>query len=129
MNPELDIDNIKKHLFIERINFELKDLNKKSDRYKYLIDILNQLNSQTNDTLDETLDKVNSDEYKKKWFRLSKFHKLIKLKEYIIEKNLQSIEKELIKAIEDKQLYTAKEVTYDNVNLKIVKLKFNGIDY
>jgi hypothetical protein len=125
MNPEEEIDHIKKQLFIERIQNELIELKEDTERYKYLNDILTQINSKNITTIIETIDQVNSNEYKKKWFRLSEYHKISKIKEYVIEKNLQSIENDLIKAIKEKKLNTIKEVTYDNVNLKITKIKFN----
>lgn len=130
MDPKLDIDYIKKSLFINRITSELQTIEPSTERYIYLDNILKQLISSNTVDINTVIDQVGMDEYKKTWNRLSEHHKITKIKEYIIEKGLsEKIEAILIEAVNDKKLKSVKDVIYDNVNYKIIKIKFNDIVY
>ena len=122
----IELEKIKKKFFLERIQEELNSIETGSDRHIYLTDILQQIPLDECD-LTKTLDLMYQNSYKKPWSRLPMHHKILKLREYLDEKNIVGQERsqlnEIIKTkLADNTLNTCKFVSYDITTCKITKL-------
>jgi len=123
-NDDFNIFYIKHKLYEERIQNELKTLNKDSDRYKKLNNmILNISNINTNE-INEISEKAFKIQCKKPWRRLPETYKITKIEEYCKEKNINDENKfKLINAVKNKKLKIA-DVNYDVENIKIIDINF-----
>lgn len=122
----VEIETVKKQLFIERIQCELEDLNEDEPRYEILSTILKNIPNDDN-VLEKTLEVVYHNTFKKAWSKLPPYHKFQKVKEYLDSKKLplaerKKIEEKIISKINDKTLNTCKYVTYDTDTCKITKI-------
>ena len=121
-NEEFNIFQIRHNLYHERIQNELDTLNKDSERYKYLNNMISSA-SNIND-INSALDKGTRMNYKKPWRRLSEENKIIKIEEYCKEKELDDEKKnKLINAVKNKKLKIV-DVNYDVENIKIININF-----
>lgn len=121
-----EIDRCRRDILIERINEELKNTQVDSERYKFLNSIINKFNNNTN-PLEETIKKVEENAYNKMWSKLTPFHKMQKIREYLKDnyddpKEIAKLEKEYLKKIEAKKLNTSKQVKYDKDTCKIIQI-------
>lgn len=124
-----EIDGARKILYLKRINEELADLDKTSERYKMLTEIVTSYSTPKTSILNETLEKININAFQKNWNQLHNFHKLVKIKEYIKEKYntidqtiQKKIENLLAAAVEDGTLNSVKLVTYDKLKCIITDI-------
>ena len=119
---EFNIHYIIHKLYTERIQNELETLDKNSDRYNYLN---NLLSTNTNNTgLMETLKSVSIKQCKKPWRRLPENYKITKIEEYCKEKNINDENKnKLLTALKNKKLKIV-NVDYDVENTKIININF-----
>lgn len=128
-NIHYEIDAAKKNLYIKRINNEMNDIDKNSERYKELSNIVTILTTPKVDSLNETITLININCVQKKWNYLHNFHKIIKIKEYIKNKYQnydesfqKRIEEILVTAVEEGNLNSVKLVTYDKDKSIIVDI-------
>jgi hypothetical protein len=121
MNSE--IDNSKKNLFVERLQHEMNDVEKTTERYEYLKEINDKIFTE-NKKLDDILVEANNSVYLKKWNRLPIFHKIHKIQEYIDEKydGDKKLKEKLVQMIKDDKLNSCKSIKYDSVTQKITKI-------
>lgn len=122
----VEIEKIKKQLFIERIQNEMEDLSEDTTRYTFLSSILKNIPNDDN-ILEKTLESVYHNTFKKTWSKLPSYHKFQKVKEYLDSKKLSQLERKkledkIILKINDKTLNTCKYVTYDTNTCKITKI-------
>lgn len=121
-----DVEKTRLEMFVDRINREIKDIDKDSERYKYLMNVLEGLPRDNSENLTTVLEKVSSSVYGKEWRKLPEFHKIQKIKQYLSEKygdeDYTEIEKKIIKLVSEKKLGTAKCVEYDTKTMSIKKI-------
>lgn len=124
-DKDFDISFIKTQLFIDRINTELSDSSDvdkdRADYLKHIVDSLNNNSSSINDIFD----KVSQSEFNRKWCKLSPASKLIKLNEFINDKNLSYDDKKLLLDALDHKKLMSKCVNYDNEHMKIISITLN----
>ncbi len=121
----IEIERIKKKLFIERLHNELSAITENSDRYKYLNRILTDL-TKTND-LNTFLSKASDDVFAKKWNKLPNYHKIQKINEYVDsicdnEYEGKWLKDKLSALVNAGKLNTCKLVVYDDVRRCITKI-------
>lgn len=123
-SEDFNILQIIHNLYHERIQNELEILDKDSDRYKYLSNmILTTSNININD-MNNVFEKALKIQCKKPWRRLPEENKITKIEEYCKEKGLDEDKKnKLINAVKNKKLKVA-DVDYDIENIKINNIKF-----
>jgi len=80
--------------------------------------------SDDEENLDNILTKSGDSMFLKKWNRMSDYHKLQKIKEFVQEKHNsdKNIEEKLIKYLNDGLLKSCKQVQYDNIKQHITKI-------
>lgn len=131
----MDLDNIRNDLLCKRYTNEIEYLETNQDnnndnitRIKILKDLLSsQTKNNKKSTLDELREDLNKTIYNKPWHRLNNFAKLVKIKEYITEFNIDNTLKEKIikdfeNLVESNKLKT-KYVDYDQTLEKIILIK------
>jgi len=84
-------------------------------------------NVKENNALSQYLDKVNHMAYKKQWSRLTKYHKSIKLREFVDgrlkhKKEQDKLYNSLLSSLHDGKINTNSKVTYDIDTEKIVEI-------
>lgn len=122
----IEIENIKKKFFIERLRRELDTLDCKCDRGVYIGKIYNDLTKTRDDMGSIFADAIN-DVYAKKWNRLPNYHKIQKIREYLNvkypdEKQRNEIDNKLTEMINNGTLNSCKFVDYDSTTHKINKI-------
>lgn len=123
----IELERIKKHLFVQRLQNEMSDIEKDSARYKLLAGIYDTLMLKEN-TLETALAAANDLAYTHKWARLSPYHREQKIKEYIKEKNILEREEEIMQLFKDGKLNPSKTVIYDEKQCKITKIILSKSD-
>lgn len=139
-----DLDELRIKLFMERFTEEHSyltsldidhDLDSK-ERISNLEKIIKMIDDGINSkklnekkSLNDELDEMNRQTYKRPWNRLPSYHKEIKVIEYIKELvDDDEIQKELIEKLIDlinkNKINTKKYVDYNSSECKIIKLKF-----
>jgi hypothetical protein len=122
------LEYILNNLYIQNLILELK---KNKQEYSYLENNITSENETINTTtiITETDNNKSEDDYvyKKQWNKLNNIHKIIKLKEYVNNLDINNNEKpllknELIKLIKDKTLTKKYSVNYDDINCRIVSI-------
>lgn len=116
------------------LNLYYNNLNIYAKKYKIninipIIDTLNSIEIQEK-TITECDTEIVSEEYvyKKPWNKLNIIHKVIKMKEFANNLNINDIElknhlkNQLIEMIKNKQLTKKSEVEYDHINCKILSI-------
>lgn len=125
----IEVEKFKKKFFIERLNNEINNIEPTSDRYNELKKILDQLTHTdvSLNSLNSLLDSASNDMYKKKWNKLSNYHRTQKIKEYLNDEYEQSnelteLEKKLLGYVTNGKLSSCKNVIYNADICKIEKI-------
>jgi hypothetical protein len=124
----IELERAKKKFFIQRLQYELDDLDPEDQRYEIIKKIYDELTAKTQD-LDSLFDAANNNVYSKKWNRLPQYHKIQKIKEYLNSKyeNIEErikIETILNNKLKDGKLNSCKIVDYDTETFVIKKITF-----
>lgn len=141
---EFTFDNIKENLYIKYLNNLCNGCIKHSINYSYLQNIINELkkneseniltnfeNNSETERMSEKIDYL----YTKPWSKLNQIHKIIKIKEFVNNLDINKLEKEnlkddLIKIIKEKN--KKNKIIYDEIKGKILSistLTFNNEKY
>lgn len=126
----IEIERIKKKLFIDRVKNELDSLgdgHTDIERYTYIRKVYAELTRTDECNLETFVDNMTSNVYTKKWNRIPIYHQIQKIREYVSEKydsndKRNEIETKLVKMANDGMLKSCKNVTYDNITFKIKKI-------
>jgi cell division protein FtsX len=99
----------------------------KNERYIYLKKIHDDLEKNNVDSSIEKFKEINDAAYMKKWNKLSTFHKIHKIREYLDikipdEKKRNEVMKTIEDAINEGKLCSCKDVTYDQSERVIKKI-------
>ena len=121
-----ELERCKKKFFCERIQRELNEINESVSRYQYLNGIL-VLMTKTDNNLDDAIVHAKTIVCKKRWHLIPNYYKKQKVTEYLHEKygddvKYKTVEKMLMKKVDDGEINTSKNVTYDIDNEKITKI-------
>jgi len=82
-----EIEIVKRDLFTKRLKNELDTIDVNSDRHAYLKVIYDKILTDNDDrNLDHVLEQSSDSMFLKKWNRMSDFHKLKKIEEFVQEK-------------------------------------------
>lgn len=122
----VEIERARKKFFIQRLQCELNTMDKSNPRYAQLNEIYKTLTKET-DELAMTLTIATDKAYAKKWSRLSRFHKISKITEYLTskfpdEEVRKEKETKILELLEEGKLNSSKSVEYDDVNCQINKI-------
>lgn len=123
-NEDFDIFYIRHNLYNERIQNEINTLNKDSERYKYLNNMISNTSNINIMEMNNTYEDAKKIKCKKPWRRLPENYKIIKIEEYCKEKNINDENKnKLLTALKNKKLKIV-NVDYDVENTKIININF-----
>lgn len=143
MDSSQQIDLLRKDLLIQSINNELRFLDNnpqestdKKTQLKTILEIVQKNNDTGKKDVDKMFDAVDKVIFKRSWSKLPPHHKIVKIKEYLIntiknETLRTDICTELIKLVNTNKLNTKKHVIYDPVkecieSIPILKLEDNS---
>ena len=126
----IELERTKKKFFIRRLQNELDDTDKSSERYKYLKSIHTSLTATKENELNMLLEQAKNAEYSRKWNRLPQYHKCQKIREYVArvydsKPEKYEIEKKLLQYVYDDTLNSCKQVDYDTEKQSIRKIKLS----
>lgn len=129
----VEIERAKKKFFVQRLQNELATLDQSTSRYKQLQEILTTLTKESND-LESVLSMASDKAYAKKWARLSRYHKIQKISEYLREKitdetERKKVESNVLRLLDDGKMNTSKEVIYDDEQCKITKIMLSKKEF
>jgi hypothetical protein len=122
----IEVERAKKRFFVQRLQNEMTTLDKTTLRYKQLKDIYDKL-TEEGTNLENVLMMASELAYAKKWTRITQYHKIQKIKEYVKEKIVDETERnkkeaELLSMVLNGKLNSSKNVIYDDKECKITKI-------
>lgn len=123
-SEDFNILQIIHNLYHERIQYELETLNKDSERYKYLCNLISTTSNININDINNVFEKALKIQNKKPWRKLSEENKISKILEYCEEKKFnEETKNKLLNAVKNKKLKIA-NVDYDIENMKIININF-----